>query len=301
MESLTTVTQIAGGIYIWDWVNTLYFDWRLASGGKEEWRWPALVYLLARFTNLIAVICQFIIMNLQNEPNCDALIRVMLSFAYISIALTSTLIAIRTIAIWNRELPVVLFATIAVLSNAGCLLYGKILNNGVNYDANQSLQGLIQNSTSVWNISIGTCVISHTARAKLGIIVTFTTSVLMLIVMLAGIWTKRGTGSLWRLLYRQGIIWVAVAILFYIPLVVLISLNVNDPTNLLLQAPVNAAMTICSTRMHRSLYEYANSNHVIVEVSGPAMKFKNGVVPMIHITRTVETHYAMDGSVCSGV
>ncbi|OBZ76358.1 hypothetical protein A0H81_02914 [Grifola frondosa] len=70
MESL----YVAGGIYIWDWVNTLYFDWRLASGGREIWRWPALVYLLARFTNLVAVICQFMIMNLQNEPNCDALI-----------------------------------------------------------------------------------------------------------------------------------------------------------------------------------------------------------------------------------
>ncbi|OBZ67866.1 hypothetical protein A0H81_12271 [Grifola frondosa] len=131
--------------------------------------------------------------------------------------------------------------------------------------------------------------------------------VLMLLVMLLGIWLKRGSGNLWRLVIRQGLIWVLVP--FFSPFhllsvkfvsMVLISLNLNDAMNMLFQTPVSVSMTICSTRMHRSLYEFANSGQVVVDVnlggscrtsqSTAVRRSPNGgLVPMVHITRTVET------------
>ncbi|OBZ65994.1 hypothetical protein A0H81_14030 [Grifola frondosa] len=218
--------------------------------------------------------------------------RAMFFFAYAAVALTSALIAFRIVAIWNRSLPVVFFVSAAVLVNAAFVLYGLIHAGG-----------------SVWNTELNGCQVLDSVRSRLDVIVTFVTDFLMLVVMIVGTWMKRGSGSLWRLVYRQGHVWLLIAVLSYVPLVVLISLNLNDSINMMLQLPLCVSMAVCAMRMHRGLYEYAHANQVIVNVS-EAIEFSDphpdwntnttsNAGPLVHITRMVETDagsgYTKDG------
>ncbi|OBZ76866.1 hypothetical protein A0H81_02927 [Grifola frondosa] len=241
---------VTGGIFLWEWVTNLYLDWSLFSAIMVRWKWPTLLYLLTRLSTLITVICLFISINVKRELDCNASIHVILGFGYFAMALSSCLIAFRIAGIWNRRPSIVIFVTVAVFVNTAFFIYALITNGG-----------------SVWVPEAKACIELHTVRNRLNTIVAFATDVLMLIVMLVGIWVKRASGGLYRLVYRQGIIWFLVAIIFYVPLVVLVTLNLNDAMNVLFQMPVCIAMTLCATRMHRGLYEYANTTHVVAEIS----------------------------------
>ncbi|OBZ65998.1 hypothetical protein A0H81_14033 [Grifola frondosa] len=251
--SIVVLDQIAGGIFLWEWATTLYFDWRLLSSGTAERRWPTILYIFSRLAALVTVFLQFLGLNLVLESpfNCDALSLAIVMFAYLSMLLSSALIALRIIAIWNRKIPVVLFASVAFLANFACLLYGIILNNG-----------------SVLKPAATVCMDMDAVRDKLNIIVAFVTDVLMLIVMMIGIWRMRGSGSLWRVVYYQGIIWLLFAVLCYSSLIILILLHLDEALYSLFPVPLAVAMTICATRMHRGLYEYANPNKTEVPTNG---------------------------------
>ncbi|OBZ75312.1 hypothetical protein A0H81_04978 [Grifola frondosa] len=203
--SFGTLAQVTGGIFLWEWVTTLYFDWRLLSVGRANWRWPTLIYVISRLSLLVTVICKFITFNVKNEVNCNALARIVIAFGYFAMVLSSLLIALRmnVIAIWNWKLPITFFVIITALVNTVFLFYGLIYDRG-----------------SIWNPIAGACVMLKTDRNRLSIFVAFGTDVLMLIVMLIGIWVHRGTGSLWKLVQHRGLIWFAVAVLSYIPNVV---------------------------------------------------------------------------------
>ncbi|OBZ67679.1 hypothetical protein A0H81_12355 [Grifola frondosa] len=82
--SLVIISEVAAGIYLWEWATTVYFDWRLFSSiGKKEWRWTAIPYLISRYTALGAVICVFVFFNLKNEFNLKVLFHIALAFGAI--------------------------------------------------------------------------------------------------------------------------------------------------------------------------------------------------------------------------
>ncbi|OBZ76990.1 hypothetical protein A0H81_03421 [Grifola frondosa] len=167
--------------------------------------------------------------------------------------LSSALIALRIIGIWGPSLQVILSVSTVFLVNVGFILYGIIRNGG-----------------SEWSNTEKICVDIDTTRNNINIFVAFATDTIMLFMMLFGIWWNRaGAGSLWQLIKRQGVIWLTVSVLFYIPVVVIASLNLNDAMNLLFQLPLCMAMTICSTRMYRSLYEYTNPGQFTIHASEP--------------------------------
>jgi len=88
--------------------------------------------------------------------------------------------------------------------------------------------------------------------------VTIVTDLILLFIMLVGSLRLRhdGGGTLTGLLWRQGVIWLSIAIATEIPPGVLMILNLNDPLNIILQPPSIIAMSIVATRMHRSLTDF---------------------------------------------
>ncbi|OBZ76359.1 hypothetical protein A0H81_02915 [Grifola frondosa] len=224
--SVAVVSQVSGGIFLWEWITTLYFDWKLLSAGRLEFRSPTILYILSRLTALATVICLFYYLNIKSEISfCDAMSRAIVDLGYSAIVLSSALMALRVVAIWNRDRRVILFAAVVIILDAVFLLHGLITDGG-----------------ATWDPTARACIAFNTARYKLNIVVTFITDILMLVVMLIGIWFQRGSGSLWRVVERQGIIWLIIAIISYAPLVVLIFLNFNNPMNLMLQLPFCLSM-----------------------------------------------------------
>jgi len=79
----------------------------------------------------------------------------------------------------------------------------------------------------------------------------------LLVSMLIGLLrhAQRSTGDIWRLLYRQCIIWMVLAGIAEIPPVVFLILNLNDPWNEMLTGTAITILSISATRMYRSLSE----------------------------------------------
>ncbi|KAH9958778.1 hypothetical protein BC827DRAFT_551368 [Russula dissimulans] len=65
-----------------------------------------------------------------------------------------------------------------------------------------------------------------------------------------------GMSNLARFLWKQGVIWLLIAIVAEVPPVVLILLNKNDTLNFMFQPPSVIIMTITATRMYRSLADF---------------------------------------------
>ncbi|KAF8483051.1 hypothetical protein JB92DRAFT_3033526, partial [Gautieria morchelliformis] len=86
-------------------------------------------------------------------------------------------------------------------------------------------------------------------------IVTFATDFVLLVIYIAGTVRHKNAGGVWRLIFRQGIIWVAMATLSEFPAALFLILNLNG-MSLMFQSP--ARQTICATRMFRDLAEFSD-------------------------------------------
>jgi len=65
--------------------------------------------------------------------------------------------------------------------------------------------------------------------------------------------------GLGKFLWRQGLKWLFLVTIAGITMAVFIALNLNNPFNLIFQAPTLIVMSIAATRMHRSLTDFADS------------------------------------------
>jgi len=186
------------------------------------------------------------------------------AFPYICWAFASLIIVLRVIAIWNRNIVVSLIAV-------GVWLGGLVLH----------IRNLIMVS-SLYNPVADTCEILHTRRGLVNAVAMLVIDVVLLVSMLIGllrhVYSK--SGGMWKLLYQQCIIWLAVALIAEIPPVVFLSLNLNDVWNEMLLGPAIAILSIGAARMYRSLSDRGSfteyeSSHPVQSLSGPpAMQCK---------------------------
>ncbi|KAH9985889.1 hypothetical protein BJV74DRAFT_846109 [Russula compacta] len=91
--------------------------------------------------------------------------------------------------------------------------------------------------------------------------VTLSTSVVLLFVALLGLFRLRRHGGgrfgLVLLLWKQGLIWFALAIAAELPVGVSIILDLGYARDIMLQPPAAIVMSIAATRMHRALVDFA--------------------------------------------
>ena len=89
------------GLYAWEFLCTLEFDWAIVTG-KTRFRWPLLLYFASRYILLFGLIGIAIALDTTKPINCHAL------YAYIQFScdaaagLASIIFSLRTIAIWSR-------------------------------------------------------------------------------------------------------------------------------------------------------------------------------------------------------
>ncbi|KAH9032858.1 hypothetical protein EDB85DRAFT_1162870 [Lactarius pseudohatsudake] len=65
-------------------------------------------------------------------------------------------------------------------------------------------------------------------------------------------------GGVWWLLYTQGLAWMIIVVVAQAPITVFILLNLNDPMDLMFQAPALITMTIGASRVYRGLSDYVH-------------------------------------------
>jgi len=107
----------------------------------------------------------------------------------------------------------------------------------------------------------------NSAAVKLNAIVSLCTDVLLLLIMLIGLlrWRLKqgGTSSLTRFLWTQGLIWILLATIAYVPPIVFLSLNLNAAFDMMLQTPALITLSIAATRMYRSLVDFGSRDITI--------------------------------------
>ncbi|KAH9061925.1 hypothetical protein EDB87DRAFT_1830722 [Lactarius vividus] len=232
--TLVKLIHIVDGIYIWEYFTTLWFEWEVLTK-KRPWRWTMLIYFATRITALAGVCTELVGFNLTTRFNCQAWLLAVLITVYPAFALNSLLILLRTIAIWERKLIMSVALTAVWLTNVAFLIHGITL------------------ADSVWLPLQNACFVVNSQKSKLNVLVSTITDLVLLFAMIIGVLRLESDSSIWRMLYRHGIVWIVLATIGLVPPTIFLFLNLNEPMNLMFQTPALVIMTICATRLYRSL------------------------------------------------
>lgn len=235
------VLYVVGGIYIWEFFTSLWFEWQIITG-RRSYRWSIWLYSGCRLSALFAIITLFVGFNVTTPINCRAWLVFVFFFAYSAFVFASALIVLRIVAIWERNWLVCTIAIAAWLVNIAF------------YIRNMTW------SEAVWSTEQSTCLVIKTDRNLTTIVVTLGEDLVLLILMLAGLrrYGDVGMYGLWRFLHRQGLLWLVLVTVAEIPTTVFIILNLNDYFNLMFQTPELIMMAVGATRIYRSLADYSS-------------------------------------------
>ncbi|KAI9454250.1 hypothetical protein BJY52DRAFT_1189075 [Lactarius psammicola] len=258
-ESLVLVKllHLVDGIYIWEYFTTLWFEWEVFTE-RRPWRWTMIIYFATRLAALGGVCAELVGFNLTTRFDCQAWLLSVLITCYLAFALNSLLILLRTISIWERR-PIISIALTAVwLTNVAFLIYGVQLSLLTCYNALTPTRLLgIAISKSVWLPLQNTCFIVDSQKAKLNVLVSAVTDLILLFAMIIGVIRLESDSSIWRhalsTCVLSGMVWIALATVGQVPPTTFLFLNLNEPMNLMFQTPALVIMTICATRLYRSL------------------------------------------------
>jgi hypothetical protein len=244
-EAFQKIVMIILGVYSWEIVTTINFDW-LVITGKRKFTYVTGVYFLCRYMLLFGFIATTIAMNTKVEINCQALYLFAQTASMITTASASTLFAIRAIAIWSRKLVVAIPITIICLGQWAVLL----LNVTVIH--------------AHWEHALNTCVVMETRLIIYRIVYAYTMTfdLVVLVVSCWGLIVAYGRSDLWALLFKHGVIYFVVAFGANTIPVVLLVLNLNPAMNLIAIAPATLASVIVACRGFVSLSSWASNHNV---------------------------------------
>ncbi|KAI0045883.1 hypothetical protein FA95DRAFT_78706 [Auriscalpium vulgare] len=229
-----------GGVYIWEFVSNLDFDWDIYKG-RRSYRWSFWLYTGCRLMALAAVIAMLVGFDATSKLNCTIQVVCAFLFGYIAFFCASALVVLRVGALWEWNRPVMFIACLAWTANTAFAIRSAAITRGV------------------WIEASNTCIVLHTETSKDNIITTLVTDTVLLVLMWLGLmrWHRAGLeGGIWRLLFNQGLLWVLVVTLAEVPSTVFILLNLNAPWNLMFQIPELIIMAIGVSRIYRGLLDY---------------------------------------------
>ncbi|KAN0111499.1 hypothetical protein V8E52_008522 [Russula decolorans] len=246
---------IVSGIYIWEFVTTLDFEWSVIRG-HQRYRWSIWIYTISRISGLVVVSLALFNFSATSEFNCQAWVTIGWAFSALGgYGLSSLLIMLRIFAIWDRNKIVLAISAIIWLINLGFQLAGII------------------KIRSVWVPAQSACVIANIESCKDYYVNLLANDAILLLIMLAGLMRlrlrARAFHDLTSILWKQGVIWLVVATAAELPQVLLLLLNLNESLNFLFLLPAMVTTIIAATRTYRSLVIYASTPSTTNHPTGP--------------------------------
>ncbi|KAH9061923.1 hypothetical protein EDB87DRAFT_386559 [Lactarius vividus] len=248
--SVVKLWHTIDGLFIWEFFITLEYELSVLRK-RRPYQWPIWIYSLTRMCTLIAVILNMLGFDASSPINCHLWIIFELIFAYLAFAAASLLVVLRIYAIWDGNKIAVSIAMSAWLTNVAFLIHG------------------ITQLRSIWVPLPGVCAVLNIETSKKTVIATLVTDVILCLTMLVGLLRLRQPGTtmvgLWNFLWRQGFIWVFLATVVQVVPTVFISLNLNDPFDIMFQTPSLIVMSIAATRMYRSLIDFTSTSGLLFD------------------------------------
>ncbi|KAH9956525.1 hypothetical protein BC827DRAFT_752812 [Russula dissimulans] len=240
--AVTKLWHAMAGLYMWEFVTTLGYEWSIIRGHRP-YRWTIWIYSLTRVAALMGVILSLVGDDVTAPYNCEIENIFQFGFGYLAVASASLLMVLRIIAIWNKNRIITAVVITVWMINVLFLIYG------------------ITQIRATWTPDESTCSVLNIESNKSNVIVTFSTDIVLLVIMLIGLlrlgFHERSTfGGIGHLLWRQGLIWLLIATLAEVPPAVFICLNLNDPYNFMFTITSMVSMSIAATRTHRQLADF---------------------------------------------
>jgi len=236
------LVHVTAGVYFWEFVLNFDYEYSVITG-KRKFNRTVPIYLICRWSTLVAMIMHLLAVDNADEISCQAWATATFIFAYLAFQSASCLIILRIYALWKKN-RIVLVTTIAFsLANTAAFFYNIAITRAYR--------------------AVSFCDVDHILETRITIFSSFITDLVLLSLMLIGVlrWKHaRQTGGIWRVMYTQGLIYVVVVTLADIPPVVLISLNLNDVMSGIFMVPSMIIMSIGALRMYRGLVDSAALN-----------------------------------------
>jgi len=244
------------GLYAYEFLLTLDFDWDFLSG-KKRFRWPLIFYFANRYLLLAALIGIAIALDTNTEINCQALYAFNQLAGDAAVGLASINLSIRTTAIWAHNKYIICLLVLIILGHWSLILQGVQLK-------------------AEWVDGSG-CIITQT-NSKILIAIFIYSMCFDLIVLLlntykliqlnahAPVSEMFGRSRLTHMMWSDGLIYFFIAFLANLLATIFMILNLNSIMNVIFNVPAAIASTIAATRIVRRLANFGNT----VESFGPA-------------------------------
>ncbi|KAF8498212.1 hypothetical protein F5888DRAFT_1634126 [Russula emetica] len=194
----------------WEFVTTLDYEWSVFRGHRS-YGWTIWIYEIARISTFTSVVTDLVFLSLTVwviliwvplmkvcfvPPGC--LVPIPRRFPYV--------------AVWEKKKVALAIASGLWLVNLGFLIscesFLLLLSPGIPIDV------VLCQVRAIWNPVARNCLVTNVETAQPSLISLFVTDLLLVLIMLAGLLRlRRGSGGarLWRLLWRQGLIWLFIA------------------------------------------------------------------------------------------
>ncbi|KAH9003803.1 hypothetical protein EDB86DRAFT_3214350 [Lactarius hatsudake] len=117
-EAFVKLIHVIDGIYIWEFICNLSFEWSLLRR-RRQWRWTAALYIACRMATIAQVLSDLVGLNVMGQINCKLWLIFVLVFGYAATSLALSLYALRSVAVWQRSLPITIFSIAIILTNLG--------------------------------------------------------------------------------------------------------------------------------------------------------------------------------------
>ncbi|EIW62081.1 uncharacterized protein TRAVEDRAFT_57188 [Trametes versicolor FP-101664 SS1] len=228
------VTFAFFGLYVWEVFQTSDFEWAvLTRRRKIRWHWVMFLFL-CRYCLILSVSGLMASFSVMKGPiNCQALYTFIAWAGNMSLMCASTVLAFRTVAVWERKLAVAIPLGVLGLGLWALLWRGMFIMTA-EYDA-----------TSL------SCVVTTTKRTFLSITfwATMGYNLVLTVVHTIGLMQRDHGASLWEMLFEDGLLCYIVAFAANVLPAVLSILNLNPVINVISAVPAAAmtAMAACRT------------------------------------------------------
>ncbi|KAH9833300.1 uncharacterized protein C8Q71DRAFT_713003 [Rhodofomes roseus] len=236
------------GVYFWEFLISLDFDWELITG-KKKFQWPLIFYLLGRYCLFFALIGILIALDATTELNCQALYTFDQLAGDAAVGLASINLSIRTMAVWSQNRWIVIPLVLVILGHWSLILQGVLL-------------------TAEWIPGQG-CAITKANNTTLAatFIYSMCFDALVMVLSVVKLWGRSQRSQLVSILFKDGLIYFLVALLANSIATAFMVLNLNAIMAIIFNVPAAIASTIVACRAVRRLSNFANNGPEIYTTS----------------------------------
>lgn len=241
-DAFSKIIHLLLGVYIWEWINTVNFEYAIITG-KQRFRWPLIFYFYGRYAMFGGLIGFVIALNeTTTRMNCNVLYTFLQFLGNTALGTASINLSIRTIAIYSQKLYVIVPLSVVILGHWIIILRS------------------VTNVSAIWVDGSGCAVASSNPKLFVAMYVYsmgFDFIVMCLMAYKLG-FVKRNQhrSQIVQLMFIDGLGYFLTAFLVNLVAVVFSVLNLNSIMSIIADAPASTLATIVSCRVVRRLYQF---------------------------------------------